>query len=143
MDIEASTFWWILAGIAVAAELLTGTIYLLMLGLGLVAGALAAHLGLAMPVQITVAAGVGVLCVLVGRRIRRARASGLPASADPAMNLDIGENVTVTQWEADGTARVQYRGAQWTAVLRAGAMPTPGQYRVVDMQGNRLVVDKA
>lgn len=143
MDIEASTFWWILAGIAVVAELLTGTIYLLMLALGLVAGAVAAHLGLDMPVQIIVAAVVGVLCVLVGRRIRRARTSGLPASADPDMNLDIGETVTVTQWDADGSTRVQYRGAQWTAVLRAGAMATPGLYRVVELQGNRLIVDKA
>lgn len=143
MDIEASTFWWILAGIAVVAELLTGTIYLLMLGLGLVAGAIAAHLGVGMPAQITVAAAVAVLSVLVGRRIRRARSSGLPASADPAMSLDIGETVTVTQWDADGSTRVQYRGAQWTAVLRAGTMPAPGQYRVVELQGNRLVVDKA
>ena len=140
---EASTFWWILAGIAVAAELLTGTIYLLMIALGLAAGAAAAHLGLGLPAQIVIAALVGVLCVLVARRIRRARSSGLPASADPAMNLDIGETVTVTQWEADGTARVPYRGTLWTAVLRAGAMPAAGQYRVVELQGNRLVVDKA
>ncbi len=143
---EASTWWWILAGMAVVAELLTGTIYLLMICLGLAAGAVSAHLGLGMPLQIVVAAVVGVLCVLVARRIRRirrVRSSGLPASADPAMNLDIGETVTVNQWEADGTARVAYRGAQWTAVLRAGSMPAPGQYRVVELQGNRLVVDKA
>ena len=140
---EASTWWWILAGLAVVAELLTGTIYLLMICLGLAAGAVAAHLGLDMPLQVVVAAVVGVLCVLVARRIRRARSSGLPASADPAMNLDIGETITVAQWEADGTARVPYRGAQWTAVLRAGSMPVPGQYRVVELQGNRLVVDKA
>lgn len=140
---EASTWWWILAGMAVVAELLTGTIYLLMICLGLAAGAVSAHLGLGMPLQIVVAAVVGVLCVLVARRIRRIRSSGLPASADPAMSLDIGETVTVNQWEADGTARVAYRGAQWTAVLRAGSMPAPGQYRVVELQGNRLVVDKA
>lgn len=140
---EASTWWWILAGLAIVAELLTGTIYLLMISLGLAAGAVAAHLGLGLPLQTVVTAVVGVLCVMVARRIRRARSSGLPASADPAMNLDIGETVTVTQWESDGTARVSYRGAQWTAVLRAGAMPAPGQYRVTELQGNRLVVDKA
>lgn len=143
MDLQVSTFWWILAGITVAAELLTGTIYLLMVALGLAAGAVAAHLGWNIPAQIMVAAVVGVLCVLIGRRIRSARASGLPASADPAMNLDIGETVTITRWEGDGTARVQYRGAQWTAVLRPGAMPSLGTYRVAELQGNRLVVDKA
>jgi hypothetical protein len=43
--------------------------------------------------------------------------------------------------EADGTARSLPR-RQWTAVLRAGAMPAPG-HRVVELQGNRLLVDKA
>lgn len=140
---EASTWWWIFTGLAVAAELLTGTIYLLMIGLGLAAGAVAAHLGMSQPLQISTSALVGVLCVMVVRRIRRARSQGLPALADPAVNLDIGETITVTQWETDGTTRVPYRGAQWTAVLRPGTMPAAGQYRVVALQGNRLVVDKA
>lgn len=140
---EASTWWWIFTGLAVVAELLTGTIYLLMIGLGLAAGAAAAHLGLSEPVQVATAAVVGILCVMVARRIRRARSKGLPALSDPAVNMDIGETITVTQWEADGTTRVPYRGAQWTAVLRPGAMPATGQHRVVALQGNRLVVDKA
>ena len=36
------TLWWILAGAAVVAELLTGTLYLLLLAAGLATGALAA-----------------------------------------------------------------------------------------------------
>ena len=39
-----STLWWLLAGGIVAAELLTGTFYLLMLALGVAAAAIAAHL---------------------------------------------------------------------------------------------------
>ena len=39
------TLWWLVTGAIVVAELLTGTFYLLMLGLGAVAAALAAHLG--------------------------------------------------------------------------------------------------
>ena len=46
MDISMATFWWVLAGAAVAVELATGTFYLLMIALGLAAGAIAAHLGL-------------------------------------------------------------------------------------------------
>ena len=42
---EQSTIWWLAAGIVVAAELLTGSFYLLMLALGLAAAAIAAHLG--------------------------------------------------------------------------------------------------
>ena len=41
-----STIWWLLAGTAVGIELVTGTLYLLMLSIGLGAAALAAHLGL-------------------------------------------------------------------------------------------------
>ncbi|HNN34802.1 MAG TPA: NfeD family protein, partial [Ottowia sp.] len=52
-----STVWWIAAGLLVAAELLTGTFYLLMLAIGGVAGALAAHAGLSLSAQL-VAGGV-------------------------------------------------------------------------------------
>jgi hypothetical protein len=54
-----STIWWLLAGAAVVIELITGTFYLLMLAIGLAAGALAAHAGLAMTGQLVVAALVG------------------------------------------------------------------------------------
>ncbi|MEK9804034.1 MAG: NfeD family protein, partial [Curvibacter sp.] len=47
-----TTLWWLAAGILVAAELVTGTFYLLMLALGLGAGALAADAGLAGTVQL-------------------------------------------------------------------------------------------
>jgi hypothetical protein len=43
------TAWWILAGFFVAMELVSGTFYLLMLAVGAVAGALAAHAGLPCP----------------------------------------------------------------------------------------------
>ena len=140
---DESTFWWILAGLTVAAELLTGTIYLLMIALGLAAGALAAHAGLGWPAQIAISAGVGALSVMVGRRIRRQRGPQLPSSANPDLNLDIGETLHVPEWASDGTARIPYRGSQWTVVLRAGSLPSPGLYRVMELQGNRLIVDKA
>lgn len=140
---EASTIWWILAGLTIAAELLTGTIYLLLIALGLAAGAGAAHLGLDWPLQITMAAVVGTLGVVVCRRVRQRRSPALPASTNPDLNLDIGETLHVPEWASDGTARVPYRGSHWTVVLRAGSMAAPGMHRVVELQGNRLVVDKA
>ena len=36
-----STIWWLLAGVAIGLELVTGTFYLLMVGIGLAAGAIA------------------------------------------------------------------------------------------------------
>ena len=46
-----TTIWWVLAGAIVAIELITGTVYLLLISLGLAAGAMAAHLGLPISVQ--------------------------------------------------------------------------------------------
>ena len=140
---EASTLWWILAGITIAAELVTGGIYLLMIALGLAAGAIAAHLGLSITAQISTAAAVGALAVVVCRRVRGKRMPELPASANPDLNLDIGETLHVPEWSPDGTARISYRGSQWTVALRAGSLPAPGLYRVIEVQGNRLIVDKA
>ena len=64
MNLDASTLWWLMAGVAVATELLTGTFYLLMLAIGLAAGALAAHAGLGTTAQILVRAVVGASTVL-------------------------------------------------------------------------------
>jgi len=140
---QASAYWWILTGIVIIAELLTGGIYLLMIAIGLATGALAAHAGLSVALQITIAALVGAATVLLFRQLRRRRGPELPASANPDINLDIGETVQVAEWNSDGTARVMYRGCQWTAVLRPGSMPASGQYRVIEVQGSRLIVDKA
>ena len=59
MDLSTATFWWVAAGVVVAAELATGTFYLLMMALGLAAAAIAAHLGLSLNGQIVAAALVG------------------------------------------------------------------------------------
>ncbi len=134
--------WWLAAGVAVIAELLTGTFYLLMVALGLTAGALAAHLGLA-PVQQVVAAAVAG-CAAVGlcwQVRRRGRALAPASQANPDLNLDIGQTVHVDRWEPDGTARVHYRGSTWTARL-ATPQPAPaaGPYVIRAIDGAVLVL---
>src|SRR5678809_1818495 len=59
MDLSNASVWWIAAGVAVAAELATGTFYLLMIALGLGAAALATYFGATPPIQIRVAADEG------------------------------------------------------------------------------------
>jgi membrane protein implicated in regulation of membrane protease activity len=137
-----STFWWLLAGAAVAVELVTGTFYLLMLAIGFAAAALAALFGASTTVQILLASAVGGGAVIVWSRIRGKHPQSLPASANPDVNMDIGETVVVDTWQADGTAQVHYRGAQWTVVHRAGNPPSSGPHRVAEVVGNRLLVDK-
>ncbi|MBS7806581.1 NfeD family protein [Variovorax sp. PCZ-1] len=141
---EASTFWWIAAAVLVIAELLTGTIYLLAVAVGGVAGALAAHAGLGLTAQIAIAAVVGTITTLAWHfsKARQRRAEVAPAQANSDVNQDIGAQVTVTDWNADGTAQVSYRGAQWTVLAAAGADRSSGQHRVKEVVGNRLVVEK-
>jgi membrane protein implicated in regulation of membrane protease activity len=137
-----STVWWLLAGAAVAVELTTGTFYLLMLAIGLAAGALAAHAGAGIPAQLVVAALVGGGAVGGWHIVRGRRPPGPAATADPNVNLDVGETVMVDQWQPDGTAQVRYRGAQWTVALAPGATASPGPHRVREVVGSRLIVEK-
>src|SRR5450432_2748207 len=97
-----SSLWWIAAGVAVAAELATGTFYLLMIALGLAAGAVAAHLGLIDSGQFVVAAivGGGATAIWDWRR-RSRRGPAVPTARDRDVNLDIGERVHVSDWATD------------------------------------------
>ena len=137
-----STLWWLLAGGAVAVELLTGTFYLLMLAIGLVAAALAAHLGLSMPAQLVMAALFGGGAVVGWHLLRQRRPKELPAAFNRDVNLDIGETVQITRWAPDGTTQVKYRGAQWTAVPAPGSIPVAGAHRIREVVGSRLVVEQ-
>jgi membrane protein implicated in regulation of membrane protease activity len=138
-----SSIWWIIAGTAVAFELVLGTFYLLMLALGTGSAALAAHAGAGAIVQMVTAAVIGGGAV-VGWHLKQASSRReLPAQANPNVNLDIGEPVQVTHWNPDGTADVHYRGARWTAIHRSGVSPSAGSHRVAELVGNRLLVDKA
>ncbi|MFT3776822.1 MAG: NfeD family protein [Ottowia sp.] len=136
-----STVWWIVTGLLVAAELATGTFYLLMLAIGAAAGALAAHAGLALSGQVVAGAIVGGVAVVAAYLARRRRPGDPSARAERSVNLDVGETVQIDGWGPDGTAHIRYRGAQWTALHRPGVAPRPGPHRVVELVGSRLLVE--
>lgn len=134
------TIWWVLAGLVVAMELISGTFFLLMLATGLVGGALAAHLGLPLMVQVVVAAVVGSSALVALYIYRR---HGSKRSTNHDVQMDIGATVFVEQWNLDATASVQYRGARWTVVLAdPHAACEPGLFRIENLTGNRLVLSK-
>ncbi|OYT89503.1 MAG: hypothetical protein CFE46_03580 [Burkholderiales bacterium PBB6] len=133
--------WWALAGVLVVVELLTGTFYLLMLALGAAAAAVAAHLGLGGTQQVLAFAAVGGGAVAVWHWRRAQSPRSAPADSNRDVHLDIGERVTVEAWAPDGTARVNYRGSQWSARLAPGAAaPAPGPHRVQALDANWLVL---
>jgi membrane protein implicated in regulation of membrane protease activity len=138
-----STVWWLLAGAAVAVELVTGTFYLLMAAIGLAAGALAAHAGLGITWQLVGAAVVGSAALGGLHLLRGRRPQEPPARSNRDVNLDIGEAVQVADWLPDGTSTVRYRGATWAVEAAPGVPRLPGTYRVREVVGNRLVVEPA
>ncbi len=138
---EESTIWWLLAGGLVVAELLTGTFYLLMLAVGVGAAGIAAHLGASTTAQILTAALVGGGSVVGWHALRRKRPGDPSARADRSVNLDVGETVMIEHWNPDGTTQVKYRGATWTAIHRTGVTPATGMHKVVELVGNRLLVE--
>ena len=60
--------------------------------------------------------------------------------SEQVQHPDVGQTVTVTKWSAEGTAQVMYRGASWTAQAIPGAALTPGLWRIVEVNGARLVI---
>ena len=140
MDWSAATPWWIAAGVLVAAELATGTFYLLMLALGAAAGALAAHAGLGLTGQMAGAALLGGGAIVVWYLRRSAQAKSLPLASNPDVNLDVGRRVLVDHWHEDGQARVNYRGASWQARHAGIGQPTAGEHVIQAVDGNLLLL---
>jgi membrane protein implicated in regulation of membrane protease activity len=75
-------------------------------------------------------------------KARQRRTEIAPAGSNADVNQDIGAQVQVDIWNADGTAQINYRGAQWTVLAAQGAARSSGQHRVKEVVGNRLVVEK-
>jgi membrane protein implicated in regulation of membrane protease activity len=134
--------WLVAAGVLVIAELFTGTFYLLMIAIGVGFGAIAAWSGASGPTQTLVAAVVGLVATAVLHRSRFGRPARAEATRDRNVNLDIGQRVAVDAWQ-DGRARVMYRGALWDVELGPGALPESGDFRIVEVLGNRLIVSNS
>ena len=140
MDWSPPTWWWIAAGVLIAAELATGTFYLLMLALGAAAGALAAHAGVGFNAQLLVAALIGGGAVAALHLQRQRQPAAPPTAENRDVNIDIGERIQVTDWLPDGTAHAMYRGARWSVRHAGTGAPQPGWHVITSVEGNRLHV---
>jgi membrane protein implicated in regulation of membrane protease activity len=135
--VEEDFLWAILGLVLVIIELLTGTFYLLMLGLAAFGAALAAWLGQPFGVQAIVAAVVSA-AGCYGVHVYRAK--NVKQQMAP---IDAGQPASFENWVDPGArlARVRYRGASWDALVDgeesvdAGAM-----LYVVTANGNTLKV---
>jgi membrane protein implicated in regulation of membrane protease activity len=127
--------WWIVAAAVIGTELVTGTFYLLAIGIAIALGGVAAWLGASVAVQFGVAGVLGVALTVAAHRWRLAHAS---PPAQPS--LDVGQAVHVESWNPDGTARVAYRGTSWDAELASPDVPRADTLYIVAMRASVLVL---
>ena len=129
--------WAVIGIVLVIVELLTGTFYLLVLGIAAFGAALAAWLGQGFPVQVIVAAAIAALGCY-GVHVYRAR-----NMTQQMPQVDAGQPANFESWVDRGArlARVSYRGASWDALVEGEESPEAGAILyVLAAQGNTLKV---
>jgi membrane protein implicated in regulation of membrane protease activity len=108
------TLWFVLAALALAAEFLSGTFYLLVVASALTGGGFAARYTESLPLQLAAALLAGTAALLLVTRWRR-RLKQAPAPGPD--DADIGQG--------GDRLRVHFRGTEWDARLD-GVPPLPG-----------------
>ena len=131
--------WWAAVGIAlIIAELVSGTFYLLVIGIAAFAGAAASFLGYSFWVQAVLGAAVSTAGVTLVTRYR-ARHTAAPDGG----GLDVGQSVVLDSWlsEKDRIARVRYRNALWDAkVLDEQGVAVGNVLYIRNVEGSTLHV---
>jgi membrane protein implicated in regulation of membrane protease activity len=132
---------WLLMGLVlVVVELLTGTFYLLILGIAAGVGSLVAWLGGPFWIQALLAS---VAAVAGSIMVRRSKSGAATASGN---SLDVGQTVVLESWvsEPQRLAKVRYRDATWDAEVLGEDPVEPGAVLYVSgTDGNRLEVSTA
>lgn len=131
---------WLIAGAAlIIAELVTGTFYLLVLGLAALVGSGVGYAGGALIWQALAAAIVAVAGFAWVRRYRHT------VTPQRMRGLDVGQHAVFESWvnKGAGHARVKYRDAQWDAHVSGDASGEPGEILYITaVDGNTLKVSK-
>lgn len=131
---------WLAAGFAlVIAELVTGTFFLLVLGIAAFAGSATAWFGLGFWLEAMCAAAVAVAGVFWVRRQRNTMPQPDMAS------LDVGQGVVFDAWVSreQGVARVKYRNTLWDAEVEGERELDCGEVLFIHaLEGNTLKVAK-
>ncbi|MBK6616411.1 NfeD family protein [Ottowia sp.] len=132
--------WFVVAGLLVAVELVTGTFYMLMVALGMAAGGLAAAAGMGLEVQLVCAAVVGAGATFWWNRHRRKHVQAVATSKNKDVNLDIGETVLVETASETSSGQARYRGALWQARTEDGKTLCVGAHVIREVDGSCLVL---
>ena len=131
---------WLIAGIAlIIVELVSGTFFLLVLGIAALAGAAVAWSGHGIWPQAISAAVVAAAGVVWVYRWRKGSARQQMPS------LDVGQTAAFESWVSEGGrhARVTYRNTQWDAHIQGPADGLAGEiFYIVSVDGSTLKISK-
>lgn len=131
--------WLIAAVILAGADLLLGTVYLLIIGLAALATFVIALLGLGLLFQLLAFAVFAIAgCVFLSFRKRKANPDN--TNAEKLQHINDGHTVEVSHWNENGKARVFYRGTVWDAKPEKNSEKVPGLWQIVGMSGNTLII---
>lgn len=138
MDIPLA---WLIAGsLLIIVELVTGTFYLLVLGIAALLAAVIGYAGGPFAWQSVGAAMIAIVGVISVRRRHRA---SVPSRMQ---GLDVGSPTSFESWidRSNARARVKYRDAQWDARVAGEVSGDPGEVLYITaIDGNTLTVSKA
>lgn len=142
-SIDTYLIWLMACFVLVIAELLTGTFYLLVLGLAAIVGGGVAWFGGNFLMQVLAASLVVVVGVVwVRTHFKAANTQSMPS-------LDAGQAVMLEAWinRAAGHARVRYRDTLWDAVVQGAADDSDpadagSMYYIISIDGNTLHVGR-
>jgi membrane protein implicated in regulation of membrane protease activity len=131
---------WLIAGFAlIIVELVSGTFYLLVLGIAALVGAGIGYAGGGFVWQTLGAAIVAVAGVVWVHRYKQTM------SPKRMQGLDFGQPAVFDAWvnRDTGQARVKYRDALWDAQVAGGAAGESGEILyITSVDGNTLKVSK-
>lgn len=132
---QAFMIWFIAAFALVIAELLSGTLYLLVIGAGAAVAGVIALAGLGFAAQFAVAAIISVIGIAVVHKLKLGRSRG--GAHQRNLSFDTGQAVEVIERRADGSLRVNYRGTQWDAQVEGAG----SEHLVIkETRGNTLIL---
>ena len=131
---------WLIAGfILIIVELVTGTFYLLVLGIAALVGAGVAYASGGFVWQTIVAAIVAVAGVIWVNQFKKKMAP------KRMRGLDVGQPAAFDSWvnRSAGHARVKYRDALWDAQIAGDISVEPGEILyITSIDGSTLKVSK-
>lgn len=133
-------FAWLIAGfLLIFVELMTGTFYLLVLGIACLAGAGVGYMGSTFAWQALISSVVALAGVVLVKRYKK------KMEPKRMQGLDFGQPTIFDSWvnKDAGQARVKYRDTLWDAQLLGEIAGEPGEILYVNsVNGNSIKVSK-